>query len=116
MTAHDTVSENHSNSAAHVPGVLSEREKTAQRLLAGMRLLNIAPLPEDITKKVTINYEGMKPMERFMLETLKKDDGDPAGRAAPAVPPRSSCVSCVATVGRRDRIEQEGNLNHHGRE
>ena len=53
--------------------VPSEQSKTSQGLLEGLRLLDIV-LPDHITKKVTNNYNGMTPMDRFMLETLNGDD------------------------------------------
>jgi len=79
----------------------SEQEKAKQNLVNGMRLLNIS-LPDNINKKLTTNYKGMTPMDRFMLETLKGDDASsgnanrawntPSGR-------RSVCVSCAPTLG-----------------
>lgn len=82
--------------------VPSEQSETSQDLVEGLRLLDIA-LPDHITKKVTVNYKGMTPMDRFMLETLNGDDArsGSTNNACDAAPsgPRSSCASCVATVG-----------------
>jgi len=40
----------------------------------GMSLLGLV-LPGHITRKMTENYEGMKPMDRFLVETCNMTDG-----------------------------------------
>jgi hypothetical protein len=91
--------------------ILSEQEKVKQDLVNGMRLLNIS-LPDNITNKVTTNYKGMTPMDRFMLETLKGDDAASSGNASrdwnAPVKRHSVCVSCAPTLGEDSKEDNKG--------
>ena len=88
----------------------SEQEKAKQNLVNGMHLLNIN-LPDNITKKLTTNYKGMTPMDRFMLETLKGDDASSENASRDGNTPsgrRSLCDSCAPTLGGDSKEENKG--------
>jgi hypothetical protein len=89
---------------------MSEREKTSRRLLQGIASLQLS-LPPPIATKVSANYDGMAPMERFKSETL----GGTAVAAGVSdtcgggVREDVGCFSCRATVGvGSDKGESKG--------
>jgi hypothetical protein len=86
-------------------------ERHSYDSLKGMRLLNIT-LPDDISKKVTSNYAGLTPMNRFMLETVGVRDTLERFEGEDVIPAQeeegSVCASCAATIGSGNQRDTVG--------
>ncbi|KAH8670741.1 hypothetical protein BGZ61DRAFT_521673 [Ilyonectria robusta] len=71
------------------------REDTSQNILQTLQSLGTV-VPECVAAKVAATYNGMRPMERFLVETCAKDGSVSAAETTGEGETSSSCQATVA--------------------
>jgi hypothetical protein len=71
---------------------IRKREEESERVWRDIQMLGV-DLPNPIVEKIAASYNGMTPMERFLVETCKLQEKDPD------IEGRTTVSSCGATIG-----------------
>ena len=76
---------------------IQKRKDESERVCRDIQTLGV-DLPNPIIAKIAASYNGMTPMERFLVETCKLQEKDPD------IERRTNVSSCGATIGSLEEV------------